>query len=298
MVIDDFSMRIPSGKVTGLLGVNGAGKTTLIKILTSLLKPTEGVVLWNGKDIESCLSEYRSVVNIVNGGTTNLYQRLTGRQNLRFFGSLYKIPKLILNERITSLLNLVGLDQHADKKVETYSTGMVQRLQLAKGLINQPSFIFLDEPTLGMDLITKAKFKNIVQTLTRENNTGIVLTTHLIEEAETLCSNIYLISQGKNYLSGSPDKLKRELNSERIFKIYFDSSAHNISILSKSPVIKITENTYCVTVSNETDDVVRVLNKLHELNISSYNIVSEKPSLKSAMLKFEEQENAKNRNSE
>ncbi|MCU0097489.1 ABC transporter ATP-binding protein [Bacillus sp. OR9] len=150
--VNDVSLKIESGKIVGLIGVNGAGKTTTIKMLASLIKPSTGEILIDNLDIIKEHKKAKRIINLISGGERNIYWRLTAQENLEYFGALYGIPKDVLNQRIETILEMVGLTESKDIPVERYSKGMKQRLQIARGLINDPKYIFLDEPTLGLDI--------------------------------------------------------------------------------------------------------------------------------------------------
>ena len=151
--VRDISLEIPKGKITGVLGINGAGKTTTIRMLASLITPTSGSLTMDGVDAVKNHLWVKERINMISGGERNLYWRLTAQENLRYFGSLYGIGKKELEERIGELLKTVGLEEAKDIPVERYSKGMKQRLQIARGLINEPEYLFLDEPTLGLDIL-------------------------------------------------------------------------------------------------------------------------------------------------
>ncbi len=148
----DLELEIEQGELFGLLGPNGAGKTTTVKMLCTLLTPTRGNASIRGLDIVKDANKVRKIVNMVAGGERMLYYRLTGRENLRYFADLYDVPSSFVRKRVQQVLDLVGLADRADDEVEKYSKGMKQRLQIARGMINDPQVLFLDEPTLGLDV--------------------------------------------------------------------------------------------------------------------------------------------------
>ena len=151
--VKDISLEIPQGKIVGVLGINGAGKTTTIRMLASIIEPTSGTLTMNGVNAIRNHLWVKERINVISGGERNLYWRLTARENLKYFGSLYGLSGVKLKDRIMQLLKMVGLEEAADIPVERYSKGMKQRLQIARGLINDPEYIFLDEPTLGLDVM-------------------------------------------------------------------------------------------------------------------------------------------------
>ena len=208
VALDDVSLAIPEGEIHGLLGPNGAGKTTLVKILSTVLLPTSGRALVCGHDVVAETSAVRPLIGIVFGGERGVYTRLTARQNLEYWGALYKLPPRTVKERTAALLDRVGLADRADQRVEQYSRGMKQRLHLARGLIADAKVLFLDEPTTGMDPLAAREFRRLIGELKREGRT-ILLTTHDMVEAETVCDRVTLIDRGKILATESPRSLGR-----------------------------------------------------------------------------------------
>jgi ABC-2 type transport system ATP-binding protein len=195
VALDDVTLDIRQGEVLGLLGPNGAGKTTLVKILSTVLLPTAGTARILGHDVVDATAAVRPLIGIVFGGERGLYTRLTARQNLTYWAALYKIPGADGRRRAGELLVTLGLEARADEPVETFSRGMKQRLHLARGLINDPPVLFLDEPTTGMDPVAARQFRSLVVNLRSEGRT-VLLTTHDMAEAEALCDRVALIDRG------------------------------------------------------------------------------------------------------
>ena len=201
------SFTVSEGEIFGLLGPNGAGKTTTIKILTTLLAPTTGEARIFG---HKCFGEERFIrdkINFIFGGERGLYWRLSAYENLQYFGDIYKVSGKVLKERIPRLIKLVGLEGREHEKVESFSKGMKQRLQIARGLINDPRILFLDEPTIGLDPIGAKDLRNIILALKEEGKT-ILLTTHYMYEADELCDRIALINHGEIIDIGTSKQLK------------------------------------------------------------------------------------------
>lgn len=195
--VSGLDLVIPKGQITGLLGINGAGKTTTIKMLSTLLSPTSGELTFDGLDYRHHEKIIKTKINMIAGGERMIYWRLSARENLYYFGSLYGLSGLKLKKRINYLLELTGLTQKADLPVEQYSKGMKQRLQIARGMINDPEYIFLDEPTLGLDVTIAKEMREFFDKIAHEEGKGIVLTTHYMQEVESLCDSLYLMHQGK-----------------------------------------------------------------------------------------------------
>ncbi|GKX31776.1 hypothetical protein SH1V18_42560 [Vallitalea longa] len=201
--VDKLSFNIKKGEITGLLGINGAGKTTTVKMLSTLLEPTEGDISYDGKYLKKNEKLIKRKVNMIAGGERMIYWRLTAKENLRYFGSMYGLHGKELQERMEYLLELVGLQDKADIPVEKFSKGMKQRLQIARGLINDPDYIFLDEPTLGLDVQIAKEMREFFVRLVKEDNKGILLTTHYMKEVEELCRYIYILNEGKLLREGT-----------------------------------------------------------------------------------------------
>ena len=205
--VKDISLEIPRGSITGVLGINGAGKTTTIRMLASLISPTSGTLTMDGMDAVKNHLQVKKRINVITGGERNLYWRLTARENLRYFGNLYGLSGKELEQRIDRLLRAVGLTEAQNIPVERYSKGMKQRLQIARGLINDPEYLFLDEPTLGLDILIAREIRELIRQLAKEQNKGVLLTTHYIREAEELCDSIYLLEKGEIIAQGTKEEL-------------------------------------------------------------------------------------------
>ena len=206
--VKDISLEIPQEKIIGVLGINGAGKTTTIRMLASVIAPTSGSLTMNGVDAVKNHLWIKERINVISGGERNLYWRLTAKENLRYFGSLYGLSGDDLDKRIAYLLRTVGLEEAANVPVERYSKGMKQRLQIARGLINDPIYLFMDEPTLGLDIVIAKEIRNLVSDLAHKEGRGILLTTHYISEAEELCDYIYILDKGRIIAEGTKEQLK------------------------------------------------------------------------------------------
>jgi ABC-2 type transport system ATP-binding protein len=216
VALDGVALHVSHGEVHGLLGPNGAGKTTLVKILATVLLPTAGTARVLGHDVVADTAAVRRLVGIVFGGEQGLYTRLTARQTLRYWATLYRLPPGVGRQRAELLLERVGLAERADDRVETYSRGMRQRLHLARGLIGDPKVVFLDEPTSGMDPVAAQEFRTLLGELRAEGRT-ILLATHDMTEAERVCDRVTLIDHGRIIATESPRTLGRWISRyERI----------------------------------------------------------------------------------
>jgi len=200
--VDDITFDVGAGEIFGLLGHNGAGKTTTIRMLTGRTRPTSGRASIAGHDVVSDLTAVKPIINLV-FEDQNLYDRMSGRENLTFFADLYDMPR----SRVDELLEAVNLVDAAKQKVKSYSTGMKQRLLIARSLINEPRLLFLDEPTRGLDPTSARDIRQIVSDLS-DRGTTVFLTTHYMDEADELCDRVAFLSQGKIVALDAPRELK------------------------------------------------------------------------------------------
>ena len=206
--LKDVNLEVFAGENFGLLGPNGAGKTTLIKCLTTLLLPTTGTAWVNGYNIEKEEDKVRASLGCMLMGDRGLYWKLTGRENLDYFGALYHVPRDVRTKRIEYLIDLLKLEEFAHRTVETYSSGQKMLLAFAKALVNDAPILFFDEPTVTMDVPTARELRRIVRALNQEEGKTIVYTTHLMHEAEELCARVAIIDHGEIIALGSPNELK------------------------------------------------------------------------------------------
>ncbi|WP_141432203.1 ABC transporter ATP-binding protein [Bacillus sp. 03113] len=215
--LNQVSFDVYEGEVFGLLGPNGAGKTTTIKILTTMLLPTSGTVKILGHDVVNESQKIRDQINFVYGGERGVYGKLTAKEYMYYFCTLYKIPRKKQKELLLRLLSLVGLKEAMDQQIFTFSKGMIQRLHIARSLINDPKLIFLDEPTIGLDPVGAKLLRKIVKELA-EKGISILLTTHYMQEADELCDRIAFIKDGQIRLIGKPEQIKKSCNHLNLFE--------------------------------------------------------------------------------
>jgi len=216
--VDGVSLQIQPGEIFGLLGPNGAGKSTTIRMLCTLLEPTSGTARVNGFDIRKQANQVRQSLGIVLGGERSIYWKLTARENLAYFASLYHIPPAAARRRTDELLMRMNLSERADDLVEKYSSGMKQRVAIARALLANPPVILLDEPTLGLDPQAARGVRELVKELQAEGHT-ILLTTHYMEEADQLSDRIGIIDQGKIIALDTPGALKERIQDEDVIRL-------------------------------------------------------------------------------
>lgn len=224
VALDGVDLEIRRGELFGLLGPNGAGKTTLIKILTTLLAPSRGRAWVAGVDVAENPWEVRRHINMVSGGESSGYGLLTVEENLWMFSQFYGIDSKTARRRIHELLTVVGLSDRAKTKLYHLSTGMRQKMNFARGFITDPEILFLDEPTLGLDVQTSRILRAFIREWVRERpEKTILLTTHYMQEADELCDRVAIIDQGKILACDTPANLKRRLQRASIFHLQVSS---------------------------------------------------------------------------
>lgn len=194
--LDEVTFTVPYGAVVGMLGPNGAGKTTCVRILTTLLLPTEGSARVAGHDVVSHPRMVRRAVGVSFGGDAGFYTRLSGRDNLRYFGTMYGLAGQELKARADYLIERVALQEHAKERVETYSRGMRQRLHIARALLHDPRVLLLDEPSSGLDPEQARRLRSLITELRGEGR-AVLLTTHDMVEAEQLCQSVIIVNHGQ-----------------------------------------------------------------------------------------------------
>ena len=212
--IDDLSLTINSGEIFGLLGPNGAGKSTTLRILITVLQPTTGSAKVLGHDVVEEADTVRSLIGYVPQERA-IDRFLTGREHLELLGDLYHLPKAQAQQRIQELLKLVNLEEQADRPAKTYSGGMKRKLDIACGLLPNPKIVFLDEPTLGLDIQSRLRIWEYIRQL-REQGITIVMTTNYLEEADRLCDRLAILDGGKIRVIGAPKELKASLGGDSL----------------------------------------------------------------------------------
>jgi len=269
-VVDNVSLNLNENEIFGLLGVNGAGKTTIIHMLATILKPTSGTATINGFDIIKESAKVRSSIGIVFQAPSS-DDLLTGYENLKIHAFLYGVPFNIREKRIDAALELVGLTERKNDQVRKYSGGMRRRLEIARGLIHEPSVLFLDEPTLGLDPSSRETMWKYIQKLVKEKKMTIILTTHYMEEADLLCDRIGIIEKGKIIALGTPAELKSQVGGDTIrMKLKNDnrdiSPLKNLNFIHK---IELNDGYVVLNVEDSKRNIPEIL-KVVEVNYIEY----------------------------
>jgi len=213
LAVDHISFDVEEGEIFGFLGPNGAGKTTTIKMLNTLITPSEGEAFVGGFSVTKEKARVRRVIGLVPQDMT-LDRDMTGKENLSIQATLYDVPKKAAREKMEELMKLVGLQDVGKRQVSTYSGGMQKRLELIMGLVHTPKVLFLDEPTLGLDAQSRSLIWEYIRKLNCDYRVTIFLTTHYLEEADELCNRIAIIGKGKLTAFGSPEQLKDNFGGE------------------------------------------------------------------------------------
>ncbi len=220
IALQEVDLEVKYGELFGLLGPNGAGKTTLIKILTTLLAPTSGRAWVAGYDVVKHPDKVRPRINMVSGGESSGYGLLTVRENLWMFAQFYGLSSAEANRRIRELLEVVGLSDRLNTKSSDLSTGLRQKMNIVRGFLTDPDVLFLDEPTLGLDVGASREVRRFVRKWVDEDpSRTLLLTTHYMVEADELCDRVAIINQGRVLACDSPAALKRRLQQDAIYRI-------------------------------------------------------------------------------
>jgi len=288
--VNDISLSVKDGEIFGFLGPNGAGKSTTIMILTTLLKPTSGQALISGFDVATNAKLVRQNIGYVQQETT-VDEYLTGRENLLLQAKLNHIPKNEIDKRIDEILTLIELTDKQDKTVVTYSGGMRKRLDIAGGLLHRPKVLFLDEPTVGLDIQTRRKIWQYIKKIHDEFKMTIFLTTHYMEEADQLCDRIGIIDDGKIQVIDSPENLKKAMGNE-VISIIFEEGENRDSFLSELEKIefvnKINKDGSKLTLfaSNGTEVIPKIFYISSKLNIKITSISLTQPTLDDVFISY------------
>ncbi len=292
LAVDNVSIKIKKGEIFGFLGPNGAGKTTTILMLITLLKPTDGEAFVCGFDIVKEQHKVRTCLGYVSQDIA-VDDDLTGRENLLLQAGFYHLPGRIANQRINEVLHMVDLQDWEYKKVEQYSGGMRKRLDIAAGLIHRPMVLFLDEPTLGLDIQTRVKIWDYIERLRTEKEITIFVTTHYMDEADSLCDRIAIIDHGKIKAKGSPDFLKNELGGDILqlkiqekTKIKKDNLVTEIKKLPFVEQVKTKDGSLLLYIKDSESSTPKIFSLLEKIGVSIDNMLLKKPSLDDVFLHY------------
>ncbi len=282
MAVNHVSFEVREGEVFGFLGPNGAGKTTTINMLTTVLRPNGGAAKVNGHDVVHAALEVRKSIGLVPQEYT-ADEDLTGLENLLLVASLYEVPKPEARARAAELLELVQLKDAAERTVDTYSGGMRRRLELACGLINRPKVLFLDEPTLGLDVQTRTAVWEYIRLLKEKYHMTLFLTTHYLEEADNLCDRIAIIDHGKIVALDTPTALKDSLGGDiieiRVDRPPEDGLAASLQAITNVRQVMPVPGGYRLTVVSGEETAPLVLDAIRAASLKATKISIAKPTL-------------------
>ena len=290
VAVDGISFSVKPGEIFGLLGPNGAGKSTTIMILTTLLKPTSGQALISGFDVLKDSNRVRGSIGYVQQEST-VDEYLTGRENLVLQAKLHHIPKDQIRKRIDDVLELIDLVDKQDQPVVTYSGGMRKRLDIVGGLLHRPKVLFLDEPTVGLDIQTRRKIWDYIKKIHDEFDMTIMLTTHYMEEADNLCDRIGIIDHGKIQVIDSPENMKSAMGKE-VITIEVQQADNYDSFLQMiggiKSISKINKDGLKLTLfaSNGAEIIPKVfeISSKHDITVTSISLT--KPTLDDVFISY------------
>jgi ABC-2 type transport system ATP-binding protein len=257
VAVNGVSFKVNAGEIFGLLGPNGAGKTTLIRMMTTLTPPTSGTALVGGHDVVRDADGVRHAIGVIPQALTS-DPELTARENILIHAKLYGVPKGHRDELISQLLESVNLTAFADKLVGSFSGGMRRRLEIARGLVHSPRILFLDEPTTGLDPVSRTSVWEMISKLKEDSNLTILLTTHYMDEADKLCDRIAIVDHGKLVALDTPTRLKDSLPEADVVEAEFDNppSDWRASIEKLDGVVSITERDGTTHISTHSGPVL------------------------------------------
>lgn len=302
--LDKVSISIDEGEIFGLLGPNGAGKTTLIKILTTLLLPTSGEAYVGGMDVVKEPHNVRKIISLISGGETPGYGILSASENLWFFSQLYGLSSSAAKVEIQRLIADLDFEEYAKTRMSKLSTGYKQRLNLARGLLSNPRILFLDEPTLGLDVLTSKSLRSYIVNWAKKKRRGtVLLTTHYMAEADEMCDRVAIIDSGRILACDSPLTLKENLEKNVIMKIEvssvqadFDFADEIEGVIGHSQTRSIQSDTTSFKVVVREERILSdILSKIEEQKLKILSTNKAEPTLEDVYISlvgrgFEEQE--------
>jgi ABC-2 type transport system ATP-binding protein len=294
MILKDISLQIESGTIFGLIGPNGAGKTTLIKILSTLILPDSGRILVDNIDVVKNCNEVRKIIGVSLTGERSLYWKLSARENLQYFAALYGLDKKESEKHIDQLLDYMNLSEKQHDRIESYSTGMRQKIILSRALLPMPKLLILDEPTTGLDPASANELRTLIKTINSENGITILLTSHNMHEVEELCDKTAIINHGKIVAIGKTVELIKSVSNEKKYVFKLKGSAKKIiqdQVMKNCEITKMTFETEdsdsILTLSSAKEDLLEKI--IPEIKLLGYmildiNVVS--PSLENVFIQM------------
>ena len=299
VALDKLNLGIRPGELFGLLGPNGSGKTTTIKCLSTILIPDEGRAIVNGFDTQKETSMVRASLGMVVGGERTLYWKLTARDNLMYFASLYKMQRKHAKQRVEELLEEMQLSDRADERLEDYSTGMRQKVAIARALLHDPQILLLDEPTLGLDPGFARQIRKQIKELSQKQGKTVLLTTHYMDEADQLCDRVAFINNGKIVAVDTPNRLKamvkeKELVEVAVYRPPADIENHIRKLLPDAEIVKLVPgdedqgepSTIKIIGGTPEEQMGKVIDALRQQNIRIEGLNVGVPTLEDVFIKL------------
>jgi ABC-2 type transport system ATP-binding protein len=282
VAVDSISFSVGHGEVFGLLGPNGAGKSTLIRMMTTLVPPTSGKVLINGFDVVRSPNDVRQSIGVIPQAMTSDLD-LTAWENMSIFAKFYGLSREERRKTIKELLEAVDLTQWADKPLKMFSGGMRRRLEIARGLVHHPKIFFLDEPTTGLDPVSRVAVWEMLSKLKRERDLTILLTTHYMDEADKLCDRIAIVDHGKLVALDSPLKLKASVPGKNIMEVSFANPPPDWPTLLRNlpdvADVKAVDNVYRLSSDNGPRTTVEVMDAARKAGVEVTSLSIQSTSL-------------------
>jgi len=289
--VDNISVQVEEGEIFGFLGPNGAGKSTTMMILTTLLKPTSGNVLVGGYDVMLNAKKVREKIGYVQQ-EISVDEFLTGRENLYLHARINQIPSKLIKSRIDDVLELVELGEKKDQAALTYSGGMRKRLDIANGLLSRPSVLFLDEPTVGLDIQTRRKIWGYIKKIRKDFGMTIFISTHYMEEADKLCDRIGIIDHGKIQVVDTPKSMKSAIGNEIISFNLVDGKANQDALIEKINKIefvkevKIKQDLITVFSTKSNEVIPKIFQESINLEMRIRSLTLKQPTLDDVFISY------------
>ena len=293
VALEDVNVEVQRGEVFGLLGPNGAGKTTLIKILTTLLSPSRGRAWVDGLDVVSQAAEIRRRINMVTGGETSGYGLLTVQENLWMFAQFYGLDYKTTNRRIAELLQMVGLADRKSAKISDLSTGLRQKMNFVRGFVTDPQIVFLDEPTLGLDVGASREIRSYVKSwVTDRPDKTVLLTTHILVEADELCDRVAIIDRGKILACDTPYSLKHSLQRDAIFRLQLSYAPDGVEGIGRMAGVSrfvarhLDDHTELSLMLEDENVLAEVISALNAQEVRLLSLEKHEPTLEDVFVKL------------
>ncbi len=289
--VDNISVQVEEGEIFGFLGPNGAGKSTTMMILTTLLKPTSGNVFVGGYDVMLNAKKVREKIGYVQQ-EISVDEFLTGRENLYLHARINQIPSKLIKSRIDDVLELVELGEKKDQAALTYSGGMRKRLDIANGLLSRPSVLFLDEPTVGLDIQTRRKIWGYIKKIRKDFGMTIFISTHYMEEADKLCDRIGIIDHGKIQVVDTPKSMKSAIGNEIISFNLVDGKANQDALIEQINKIefvkevKIKQDLITVFSTKSNEVIPKIFQESINLEMRIRSLTLKQPTLDDVFISY------------